>query len=166
MPKTMEREMHGISKGVWGIALAAVTATAAMAEETPATITVKGSAPQVCSLGGWSKDSGPGSFSGGTNATVTYSNDEMVDGSANSILGAGSAVVLRAPLLCNTAITWGISTGKGALRLDSSAVPPAGFANQWLYNLNSGPKTSGGGDVGSRELFDSDGTPFGGETIP
>jgi hypothetical protein len=161
----MESKMNGVSKGFWGIGLAAVTACGALADgPTPANITVQGSAPLVCSLGGWSKVSGAGSFSGGTSAVVTYGNSDLVDGEAMSTLGAGQAVVLRAPLLCNTSITWSITNLKGALRLDSSVVPPSGFSNQWLYNLNSGPRTAGGSTVGSMEDYDSDGTPFEGES--
>lgn len=157
--------MHGISKGIWGVALAAATASAALADgPTPANVTVQGNAPAVCSLGGWSKDSGPGTFSGGTSAVVTYGNSDLVDANAMSTLGAAQAVTLRANLLCNTSITWGISTSKGALRLDAGVTPPSGFSNQWLYNLTSGPKTSGGSYVSSYESLDSDGTPFSGET--
>ncbi len=156
--------MSWASKAKWITALAAVTACGASADALNTNVTVKGNAPAVCSLGGWAKDSGVGAFSPGTNAVITYSNSDLVDASANSVLGAGSAVVLRAPLLCNTAITWGLTTTKGALRLESSLVPPAGFSNQWLYNLTSGPRTSSGAAVGSLESLGSDGTPFSGES--
>ena len=157
--------MHGFSKGLWGIALAAATATAALASGTnPDSINVKGSAPEVCSLGGWTYVSGPGSFSGGTNAVVTYTNDQLVDSLANSVLGPGAAMTLQAPLLCNTAISWSITTSKGALRLDSGTTPPTGFANQWLYELKSGPYKSSGVAVASLEVDDADGTPFSGES--
>jgi len=157
--------MYAIAKGLWVVAFAGAMAMPAMADgPTPANIAVKGSAPEVCSLGGWTYVSGPGSFSGGTNATVTYSNDQMVDGLANSILGPGSAMTLHAPLLCNTAINWSITTSKGALRLESGTTPPSGFASQWLYELRSGPYTSGGTAVASIEVDDADGTPLSGES--
>jgi hypothetical protein len=161
----MESKMNGVSKGILGFGLAAATACGALADDlSPVNITVQGSAPQVCSLDGWSKISGPGSFSGGTGAVVTYGNADLVDSGAFSVLGPGSAIVLRAPLLCNTSITWSVTNLKGALRLDSSVIPPAGFSNQWLYNLTSGPRTTGGSAVGSLESYDSDGTPFDGES--
>lgn len=157
--------MQTISKGILGIALAAATSAAAAQADDPlaANITVHGSAPLVCSLGGWTKDSGAGSFSGGTSAVVTYSNSDLVDGEANSVLGPAQAVALRAQLLCNTSLTWTLEAAKGALRLDSSATVPGGFSNQWLYHLEAGPKTSGGAWVGFiRVEYDSEGEPISG----
>lgn len=156
--------MHIFAKGIWGAALAAALAPAALADDPgPANIAVQGNAPAVCSLGGWTKDSGAGAFTGGTNAVVTYSDSEMVDGAAMATLGPAQAVVLRASLVCNTGLTWTIAADKGALRNDAGVTPPAGFANQWLYNLVAGPKTPGGAWVGYLHVvYDSDGTPIGG----
>lgn len=153
--------MAWISRTVMGAALAAVTAGAAFAASPLSTnIDVRGNAPQVCSLGGWTKTSGPGGFSAGTSAIVSYDSADLVDASANSIAGAGSTVVLRAQLLCNTGLTWTVGNSKGALRLESPTLPPAGFSNQWLYHLASGPRNAGGTQVGSMEEFDSDGSPY------
>ena len=156
--------MAWISRTVSCAARAAVTAGAALADPAPGdTINVKGNAPAVCSLGAWSWDSGPGVFTGGTSAVVSYSNDQLVDASAMSIAGAGLTESMHAPLVCNTGLTWSISTGKGALRLDSSVTPPGGFSNQWLYHLEAGPQKSSGAWVGSMHAsYDSDGTPGGG----
>src|SRR3569833_2836588 len=144
-----------------GLMLAGTFCPAAQAES----VTVTGNAPQVCSLGGWTKISGPGTFSGSGSqaATNAYSNNDMVDGQAMSTLGAGQALVFHAPLLCNTAITWSVVTDKGAFRHDTIASAPGGFANQWLYSVLSGPYQSSGTSAASLESFDADGTPFSGE---
>ena len=156
--------MAWISRTVSCAALAAVTAGAALADPAPGdTINVKGNAPAVCSLGQWIKDSGPGGFTGGTSPVISYGNGDLVDGSAHSIVGAGSTVQIHALLLCNTALSWQLTTAKGALRLDSGA-SATGFSNQWLYGLAFGPYDSGGARVGSFEdMASSDGTPFTGD---
>lgn len=143
------------------IAAVVLAGSAARADDT---IGVHGGAPQVCSLGSWLKSSGAGSFSGGLTAVNTFSNADMVDGSAMSVLGSGQTLNFRAPLLCNTAITWTLTTTKGAFRQDAALTPPAGFANQWLYDLSSAPYNSGGTAVSSVSTITADGTPFDGET--
>lgn len=158
----MENRMQVTSKVIGGVALLGIAFSGAAAD--PTSISVKGNAPAICSLGGWSKDWGPGSFSGGYNAVVTYNSSDLVDANAASVLGAGGAVNLRAPLLCNTSITWSVSAAKGAFRLDSATPSPAGLANQWLYRLDSGPYKSGGSPAGSIETWFSDGMPFSGES--
>jgi hypothetical protein len=163
--------MYRISKGVLGAAFFAAVTPAAMADPpvSPAVdITVKGNAPAVCSLGAWTKLSGPGAFAGGTNAIVTFSNSDMVDGDAMSALGPEDAVTLRAPLLCNTQLTYGLGAMKGRFSLDSNMTPPAGFSRQWDYSLAFGTADAGGGYV-SNAHHEWDGSmsggPYGGETI-
>lgn len=153
--------MHALSRKIWVLAL--LTAGAAQAADPPtATLTAQGHADTVCNLGDWVKDSGPGSFSGGKAPVVSYGDADLVDGSSRSIVGSGSAVKIHAPLLCNTALTWSLSTAKGAFRLDSGATAPS-FANQWLYDLVFGPYSSSGARIGSFEDMTSDGTPFSGD---
>jgi hypothetical protein len=146
--------------------LVAMMATCAFSAAEAASVAVTGSAPMVCSLGGWQKDSGPGTFNGaGSHSAInTYGNSDMVDGAAMSVLGAGQTLVFHAPLLCNTSITWSVTTDKGAFRNDTAGTAPAGFANQWLYSLLSGPYKAGGTSAASLETMDSDGSPLTGET--
>jgi hypothetical protein len=163
--------MCRITKGVLGAAFIVAVAPSALADPPAAPgvdITVKGNAPAVCSLGAWTKLSGPGAFSGGTNAVVTFSNSDMVNGDAMSVLGPEDAVTMRAPFLCNTQLTYGLETMKGKFSLDSEMTPPAGFSRQWDYSLAFGTADAGGGYVSNaHHEWDSSmsGGPYGGESI-
>ena len=131
----------------------------AYATDPDGAIHVKGNVPAVCSLGGWEKQSGPGTFVPGFDAVATYENGDLVAANGVSALGPGSALTFNASLNCNAAITWSFATTKGALRLDSGTTPPSGFADQWLYGLTAAPYTAGGSVVGLRPDLTSNGTP-------
>ncbi|MGA9794559.1 MAG: hypothetical protein WBQ17_03385 [Rhizomicrobium sp.] len=155
--------MNAIAK----ILIAAVAVSAAAASSADATpsvvpgdqITVKGNAPAICVLGEWALKSGSASFSPGSTGVATFTSDQLTGTDGVSVLGAANALDFHAPLVCNTAISWSFSTTNGAFRLTSGAVPPSGFANQWLYGLSVGPYTSGGTQVGSVDSFTSSGAP-------
>jgi hypothetical protein len=132
---------------------------AAYAADPDGAIHVKGNVPAVCSLGGWEKQSGPGTFAAGYDAVATYDNSDLVGANGVSALGAGSALTFHAPLNCNTAITWSFATAKGALRLDGGSAPPFGFADHWLYELTAAPYTESGSVVGFQPDLMSNGTP-------
>lgn len=160
--------MHGLVKGVGGAVLLAASGIVALAADPPsapsAVITATGYASAVCTIGPWTKLSGAGSFSSGTSAVVTYSDSDLVDAESRSIAGPAATVSVTANVLCNTALTWHLTTANGALRLTSGAAVPPGFSNQWLYSLIFGPYSSGGARVGSFEdMPASNGAPFDGD---
>jgi len=130
-----------------------LAARGAYANDPGSDIRVKGNVPAVCSLGGWEKQGGPADFQGGYNAVATY------DDATLAALGPGSALTFFARLNCNTAITWSFATTKGAFALDNGPMPPAGFADRWLYDLTAAPYTESGSVVGFRPSLTSDGTP-------
>lgn len=158
--------MRSTAKGVGGAAVLAATCMGAMAADAPtAVITATGHALAVCTVGQWTKASGAGTFSGGSNGVLTYSESDLVDANSMSVLNASKAVEVRIPVLCNTAMTWSLEGAKGALRNDTTPTAPTGFSSQWLYHLDAAPKTAGGANVGYLNFaYDSEGFPITGVT--
>jgi hypothetical protein len=157
----MEKVMTRIWVGLLAVAALGAASGGALADTPPsAGVTATGSVAPGCSLGVWSKDSGGGQFTAGKDAVVTYADGDLVDASGNSIVSPSTAVKVRVPMVCNTAVSWTVTSDVGALRLTSGATPPTGFSNQWLYTLMTAPYTSGGVVVGSLDTTQSDGSPI------
>jgi hypothetical protein len=155
-----------MKKTITAFGTAVLMAGSAIADPPAASLTASGYAPQVCTVGSWSKVSGSGTLTGDTQAVVTYNESDLVDANSMAVLNSSKAFTLHIPVLCNTAMSWGIEGAKGAFRNDTVPAPLPGFANEWLYHLDIGPKKVGGGLVGYFPVqFDSDGTPFSGITF-
>ncbi len=152
METTMKLAMK--STAALGALALAATATQALAAPAPAKpqVTVDGSASPTCVLGPWTLASGPnGVFSAGTaSGSFTYDSSVMVTGAGvSNFSGNSGKVAVRAPLICNTAMSWTVSVQKGALALNTPPSPvPSGFSTKWVYRLHAAPEDGSNNQVG------------------
>ena len=145
------------STAALGALVLAATATYASAAPKPVLppkpqVTVDGSASPTCVLGAWKLASGPnGVFTAGTGTgSFTYDSSVMVTGAGvSNFSGNSGKVAVRAPLVCNTAMSWTVSVQKGALALQTPPSPvPSGFSTKWVYHLHAAPEDGSNNQLG------------------